>query len=102
MHGKEHELLIYDNGFNGDLKKLIGCLKNVKIVGDGFNIGLHSAYNMLLNHSIGDFIFLPHTDMYLMKDWDTALLKESKRHVPEHIYFAVEALNRYVVTQIII
>ena len=50
----------------------------VTVIGDGINIGLNAALNECSKVAKGDFYFLPHTDMYLMPGWDTALLEATK------------------------
>jgi len=87
-HGPE--LILYDNGGNGDLKtveEFLNVTANVdyptcKVIGDGKNIGLNAALNECAKVATGDWFYLPHTDMYLMPGWDTALLEAVKNHPP--------------------
>jgi GT2 family glycosyltransferase len=85
-NGLNCELVIYDNGGNGELACSqcagIDGLDNVKIVGDGKNIGLNAALNECAKWATGDYFYLPHTDMYLMPGWDTALLAACKNLPP--------------------
>lgn len=80
--GSEVEVIIYDNGGNGDAleEKSPNFLYDygVKVIGDGENIGLNAALNECAKVAEGDFYYLPHTDMYLMPGWDTALLDATK------------------------
>lgn len=76
------ELVIYDNGNNGPLQKAKGADPYLIIVGDGENIGLNAALNECAKVAEGDYFYLPHTDMYLMPGWDTALLEAVKNQPP--------------------
>jgi GT2 family glycosyltransferase len=86
------DLVIYDNGGNGkeldvlrqdpnyeiDTEQVLG----IKVVGNGTNIGLNAALNECAKVATGDYFYLPHTDMYLMPGWDTALLEACKNLPP--------------------
>ena len=81
------QLVIYDNGNNGDLekfKKLVpSCdcgFESIKIIGQGKNIGLNAALNRCADNADGTYYYLPHTDMYLMPNWDLSLLNAIKNH----------------------
>lgn len=80
-----HELIIYDNGGNGNYLeslKILESVTNIKVVGSGENIGLNAALNECAKVAKGDWFYLPHTDMYLMPGWDTALLQAVKNQPP--------------------
>ena len=83
------ELIIYDNGGNKDLDHLEWdkstdlCFPGrILIFGKKDNIGLNAALNKCAEKATGEYYFLPHTDMYLMPGWDTALLEATKNHPP--------------------
>ena len=92
MENPDRELVIYDNGGNGkeldvlrhddsyeiDSEQVLG----IKVIGDGNNIGLNAALNECAKVAKGDYFYLPHTDMYLMPGWDTALLDACKNLPP--------------------
>jgi len=80
------ELILYDNGGN-NLDYLSAELQskgihNVKVVGNGENVGLNPALNKCAKFAVGDWYYLPHTDMHLMPGWDTALLEATKNQPP--------------------
>lgn len=76
------ELIIYDNGENeNEFTKLYDCTIYTKI-GNGNNIGLNQALNKCADVAQGEYFFLPHTDMYLMPNWDIALLNAVKNYPP--------------------
>jgi GT2 family glycosyltransferase len=74
----ETELIIYDNGGNGRLEPDV----NIKIIGNGKNVGLNAALNECARVAAGDFFYLPHTDMYLLPGWDTPMLSAVKNLPP--------------------
>lgn len=74
------ELILRDNGGNGDLKKYQS--NNVKIIGEGDNIGLNRGLNECFLIAKGNYIFLSHCDMYLLENSDTALLQAAKNQSP--------------------
>ena len=84
------QVILYDNGGNGDIKKHqheprfhgSGSMQEIKVIGDGVNIGLNAALNECAKVATGDYFYLPHTDMYLLPDWDKALLQASKNLAP--------------------
>jgi len=85
------ELVVYDNGGNGKAlwPYIYGashlweypCL-SFQIVGNGKNIGLNAALNECAKVATGEYFYLPHTDMYLMPGWDSALLDAAKNQPP--------------------
>jgi len=77
----DSELIIYDNGGNGNSKSL-AKEQNVKWIGDGNNVGLNCALNECAKVASGDYFYLPHTDMYLMPGWDIFLLDALKNKPP--------------------
>jgi GT2 family glycosyltransferase len=54
----------------------------IKVIGDGSNIGLNKALNECAKVATGEYFFLPHTDMYIMPNCLEALLKAAKPHPP--------------------
>jgi len=80
------ELIVYDNGGNGNLDPNYSVCRchasKFKVIGDGNNIGLNAALNECAKVAEGDYFYLPHTDMYLMPGWDTALLNAVKNMPP--------------------
>jgi GT2 family glycosyltransferase len=88
-HFNDCEIVIYDNGgqesYNWsdvvDQMKEAGAYSVTQING-GENIGLNAALNECAKVATGDYFYLPHTDMYLMPGWDTALLKAAKNQAP--------------------
>ena len=66
------EVILYDNGGNGDLKSQA---IDLTVIGDGENVGLNQALNACAASAKYDYFYLPHTDMYLMPGWDLALLE---------------------------
>lgn len=79
------QIIIYDNGGNGNFleertyrRSKKGFTLDIIKEGDGKNIGLNAALNECAKVATGDYFYLPHTDMYLMPGWDTALLKACK------------------------
>ena len=80
------EIVIYDNGGNGELSpetSVCRCHASMlKVIGDGKNIGLNAALNECAKVATGEWFYLPHTDMYLMPGWDTALLEAVKNRPP--------------------
>lgn len=89
----ELELIIYDNGGNGDFFESRGYTEwmqghakhKIKQIGDGKNVGLNKALNECAKVATGEYFYLPHTDMYLLPGWDLALLNEVK-NLPETSY----------------
>ena len=82
----EHEVIFYDNDEEGNkFGGFFSCSMmplNTKVIGNGKNIGLNAALNECAKVAEGDYFFLPHTDMYLMPGWDTALLEAVKNQPP--------------------
>jgi len=86
------ELIIYDNGGNAGALlpwkvKACGTSKalgknEIKVIGEGKNSGLNVALNECAKVATGDYFYLPHSDMYLMPGWDTALLDACKNLPP--------------------
>jgi len=89
---QETELVVYDNGGNaGSILpwKVKACgtsealgKNEIKVIGDGKNIGLNAALNECAKIATGDYFYLPHTDMYLMPGWDKNLLEVCKNLPP--------------------
>lgn len=81
------EIIMYDNGGNEELEdinwhNMIWPDCKWVTIGDGKNIGLNAALNECAKVATGEWFYLPHTDMYLMPSWDTALLDAVKNHPP--------------------
>jgi len=102
------ELVVYNNGGNGNtflsyiygaahlwedpnltFQYIPGASRIVKlsayerkVVEDGENVGLNAALNECAKIAQGEWFYLPHTDMYLMPGWDTALLEAVKNQPP--------------------
>lgn len=94
------ELIIYDNGgndFTEEFKEDVNaygknnldfwkCVRindtslkcHTMLLGDGKNIGLHAAYNECFKYAKGDWFYLPHSDMVLLKNWDVELLNATR------------------------
>jgi len=93
------QLIIYDNGGNGDFsfldnKFLLSPFETkVVVIGDGKNIGLNAALNECAKVAIYDHLFLPHTDMYLLPGWDLSLLKEAKNLAPHSYLFCSRSIE---------
>ena len=89
------ELIIYDNGGNGNIKdnlcRSLGQWSTV--IGDGENIGLNAALNECAKVAKGDWFYLPHTDMYLMPGWDTALLEAVKNQPPDKLLLCSRSIE---------
>src|SRR3990167_3694291 len=73
---QKNELIIYDNGSNEKFVKYYKdyhidplCM-GITIIGNGENVGLNAALNKCAKIAKGDYLYLPHTDMYLMPGWD--------------------------------
>jgi GT2 family glycosyltransferase len=93
----EVEVIIYDNGGNGDAlsEKPPFFLYDygVTVIGDGKNIGLNAALNECAKVAKGDWFYLPHTDMYLMPGWDKALLKVVENHPPKSLLLCSRSIE---------
>jgi GT2 family glycosyltransferase len=80
------QLIIYDNGGNGKLQEVKERCSHlvdiVNVVGDGKNVGLNAALNECAKVADGEYFYLPHTDIYLMPGWDTALMEACKGMPP--------------------
>ena len=95
------ELIIYDNGGNGDFfesrknerwqQGAVG--HTLHFIGDGKNIGLNAALNKCAKVAKGEWFYLPHTDMYLMPGWDTALLQAAKNHPPTSLLLCSRSIE---------
>ena len=98
----ESELIICDNGGNGNalLPYMAHACRGgveypgeVKVVGSGKNIGLNAALNECAKVATGEWYYLPHTDMYLMPGWDTALLDAAKNHPPASLLMCSRSIE---------
>lgn len=87
------ELIIRDNGGNGDLDKYKSDLR-IKIIGDGLNKGLNAALNECATIAKGDYYYLPHSDMVLMPGSDTTLLQAAKGHAPGSFLFCSRSVEK--------
>lgn len=88
------EVIIYDNGGNGIIDNAEDGIEgsylqsksegrtSVIVIGNGENLGLNKALNKCAEVATGDYFYLPHTDMYLMPNWDVALLNACKNLPP--------------------
>lgn len=74
------EVILRDNGGNGNIRRFEN--ENVKVIGDGDNVGLNVGLNDCAKSAKGQFYFLCHNDMYLLPGWDTALLSRTKNLPP--------------------
>jgi len=86
-----YEVILYDNGGNGNLKKYESY--RIKIVGNGENVGLNKALNECAKIAKGKYFYLPHTDMYLLPSSDHWLLIEAKKHVPHTFLFCSRSVE---------
>ena len=101
------ELIMYDNGGNGDIQQGDHSFYyhnlDVKVIGNGENIGLNAALNECIKVAKGDYFYLPHTDMHLLPGWDTALLNAAKNQ-PKHKFLmcsrSIEK-NSHIPTQLL-
>jgi GT2 family glycosyltransferase len=59
-----------------------GAKISFKVIGDKSNIGLNKALNECAKAATGDYYYLPHTDMFLMPNWDLSLLQAAKNQPP--------------------
>ncbi|MDO8659929.1 MAG: glycosyltransferase [Candidatus Parcubacteria bacterium] len=86
-YGNGAELLVYDNGGNEQLNHggVDYSYGRIAALGDGRNIGLHAAYNKCFKLAKGDWFYLPHTDQYLLPNWDTELLNATRGMVASKI-----------------
>ncbi len=93
--GNGAELIIYDNGGNEQLQHCDYDFSygHIKVIGDGKNIGLNAALNECAKVAKGDWFYLPHTDMYLMPGWDTALLEATKNHKPDTLLLCSRSIE---------
>lgn len=87
--GVTRELIIYDNGGNGEATEgykvdPVGYYNNtgVKIIGNGTNIGLNAALNECAKVAKGEYFYLPHTDMYMLPNCLASLLAAAKNQAP--------------------
>lgn len=89
------ELVICDNGGNGDLQKLQESVPPnvIKIIGTQTNIGLNAALNQCAKASSGEYFYLPHTDMYLLPKWDISLIDATKNLVPNSFLFCSRSIE---------
>jgi GT2 family glycosyltransferase len=85
------QVILYDNGGNGDIKKFE--TDKIKIIGNGANIGLNAALNECAKVATGDYFYLCHTDMFLLPDWDTALLNAAKNLAPTSYLFCSRSIE---------
>lgn len=89
------ELIIYDNGGNPNLKNIVGIheglldyysqgksKQEIKIIGNGSNIGLNQALNECAKVAQGEYFFLPHTDMFIMPNCLESLILAVKNQPP--------------------
>lgn len=106
LHNSKEELqvIIYDNGDNGDIKDCLCSNKSFKLIGDGKNIGLNAALNECVKVATGDYFYMPHTDMFLLPGWDTALKSAAKNLAPTSFLFcsrSIEPRYSHIKSQII-
>lgn len=89
------ELIIYDNGGNPQLQHSDHEFSygRICVIGDGKNIGLNAALNECAKFAKGDWFYLPHTDMYLMPGWDTALLEAVKNRPPHSMFLCSRSIE---------
>lgn len=97
------EVIVYDNGGNNlsenGLDKEFSFLSKNKSnidwipIGDGKNIGLNAALNECSKVAKYDYFYLPHTDMYLMPNWDVSLIAEAKKHAPHTYLFCSRSIE---------
>ena len=97
----ETELIIYDNGENGNAllpwkvrPSACGAAPGeVKVIGDGRNIGLNNALNATAKCAKGDWFYLPHLDMYMLPRWDLSLLEAVKNQPPDKILLCSRSIE---------
>lgn len=93
------ELIVYDNGGNGNLKEVVETHKalcqfysndfrmnwdahKITVIGNGINIGLNRALNECAKVAKGEYFFLPHTDMHMMSNCLDTLVLAAKNQPP--------------------
>lgn len=90
------ELLIWDNG--GNEEHLNSSTKlyfnNLRVFGNGENLGLNKALNLLAKEAKGEYFYLCHTDMHLLPGWDTALLTAAKNLPPTSFLFTSRSIEK--------
>lgn len=87
-----YELIIRDNGGNGDLKRFESNI--IKIIGNGQNIGLNAALNECSKYATGEYYYLPHTDMVILPGCLEALLVASKNQAPGTYLFSSRSIEK--------
>src|SRR3990167_2895477 len=69
--------------------KILSVIKRrrveINVIGDGKNVGLHAAYNKAFKVAKCDWFYLPHTDHYLLPNWDVELLNATRGMVASKI-----------------
>lgn len=91
------EIVMYDNGGNvfvseRDKEKHFEQ-GSMKLIGDGENVGLNVALNRCAQAATYDLFYLCHTDMSLLKGWDTALVKAAEAHAPGTYLFCSRSIE---------
>lgn len=98
----DYEVIIYDNGGNG---KGLDCLKNdfdfpdvnkytgITVIGDGVNVGLNKALNECAKIAIGEYFYLPHSDMFMMPNCFEPLLAAAKNQPPLSFLFCSRSVE---------
>lgn len=87
------QIVCYDNGGNHAIHEFVRDNKQYTWIGDGTNIGLNAALNKCFEHAKYDYLYLPHTDMFLMPGWDSALLRHAKRYAPTSYLFCSRSIE---------
>ncbi len=74
------ELIVVDNGSDGDLAELTGDRSNVRVLDPGRNLGFGAAVNRGAAEAGGDLILILNTDAHPRPDSLEALVRGMKRH----------------------
>lgn len=103
------EVLLWDNGGNDQFLSELKFRSDIhpqtfRVFGDGQNIGLNKALNLLAKEARGEYFYLPHTDMFLLPGALAYLVAEVK-NLPETSYLlcsrSIEPGHSHIPSQII-
>jgi GT2 family glycosyltransferase len=86
------ELILRDNGGNGNIKQYES--ENIKVIGNGDNVGLNVGLNECAAQAKGKYFYLPHTDMFLLPNSDLSLLKEAKNLPPASFLLCSRSIEK--------
>jgi len=94
------ELIIYNNDAEGNFEfllnfDLLANREDIVLISNGMeNIGLNPALNECAETAEGEWLYLCHTDMFLMPGWDTALLNAAKNNLPSSLLLCSRSIER--------